>query len=149
MDNKGFGLVSVLGIFLVAIVLIVSLLTLSNFQSNRIIHTMVEDQLELTAQNVIDMVAYPIEHSTDPIVDGMVPPEADPNVTYPLDITLDDSSFGQIKDGSASITRTGENVAEISVTVYKGTIEYTLTGILSASGVEGIGWDWRLQNYAK
>ncbi|MDD3028248.1 MAG: hypothetical protein PHI41_09420 [Erysipelotrichaceae bacterium] len=142
MNKQGFGLVTVLGIFLVASVLIVSVLTLSSYQSNQTVRVMVEDQLELTAQNSIDMVAAAIENKEAQGGDlsGMIPDLGQDS--YTIDINLQDDSFGEVT--SARIERTKVNVAIIYVTVAKGNVEYDLSGVMVVSGFK-----WGLQNYAK
>ncbi len=159
MNNKGFGLVSALGIFMIALVLITSLMSLSSFQANRAIYTMVEDQIELTAQNAIDMVVFAIEESDDPEGDGLIPENTtnkseinDIEYEFTVSDTIDgtyvsDNSYGIVQP--LSIKRTEENVAIISVTVEKGSLRYELQGVMVASGFSESGLEWRFQNYAK
>lgn len=144
MNNKGFGLVSVLAIFLVLTVLIASLMTLSKVQSLQVVNATVEDQLELTAKNAIDMVAAAIikteSEGDDVALANMVPAAIDQS--YNLDIDLNDDSHGTILD--AKITRTAKNVAIISLTVSKGNIDYDLKGVMIRANFR-----WEFQNYAK
>ncbi len=144
MNNKGFGLVSVLAIFLVLTVLIVSLMTLSKVQSLQVVNQTVEDQLELTAKNAIDMVSTAIINTEtegdDVALANMVPATIDQS--YNLDIDLGDESQGTISD--AKITRTVKNVAIISLTVSKGNIDYDLKGVMIRANFR-----WEFQNYAK
>lgn len=144
MNNKGFGLVSVLAIFLVLTVLIASLMTLSKVQSLQVVNAAVEDQLELTAKNAIDMVSTAIINTEiegdDVALAKMVPAVIDQS--YNLDIDLGDDSHGTISD--AKITRTVKNVAIISLTVSKGNIDYDLKGVMIRANFR-----WEFQNYAK
>lgn len=144
MNNKGFGLVSVLAVFLVLTVLIASLMTLSKVQSLQAVNNTVEDQLELTAQNAIDMVVVAIIETEASGDNGalakMVPATLDQS--YNLDIDLDDDSHGTISN--AQITRTLKNVAIISLTVSKGKLDYDLKGVMIRANFR-----WEFQNYAK
>lgn len=144
MNNKGFGLVSVLAIFLVLTVLIASLMTMSKVQSLQVVNNTVEDRLELTAKSAIDMVAAAIVKTQN---DGykedlvrMIPTTIDQS--YNVDIAFEDSPFGTISD--VKITRTMRNIAIISLTASNGNIEYDLRGVMVK-----LNSRWEFRNYAK